>query len=326
MNKLLKLVGVLLAGLLTGAVCVLAWASVTTHRLRAQTFHTHSVDFPIPFPVAPAEVSSLKLTPDAAQQLARERAVARGQHLVTARYTCMACHGATFGGGVMVDAFPIVRLLAPNLTLGAGSRTADYQPRDWDRIVRHGVLRDGHPAVMPSVDFQRMSDQELSDIVSYIRSLPPVDNTVPTSTFGPLGKILVATGKMQFSASLIASHTTPHLVYPPAESASAEFGKHLTSICMGCHGADLSGGPIAGGDPSWPPARNLTPDATGLKSWTYDQFEAALTASRRPDGTVLRSPMKEVAGYGKSMTDGERRALWAYLQSLPPVSKTVTRP
>jgi mono/diheme cytochrome c family protein len=325
MNKLLKIVGVLLVGLAVGVACVLAWASITTHRLRAQTFQTHSVDFPIPFPIAPAEVASLKLAPDAARRLAQERAVTRGEHLVTARYTCMACHGAKFGGGVMVDAFPIGRLLAPNLTLGTGSRTADYQPRDWDRIVRHGVLRDGHPAVMPSVDFQEMSDQELSDIVSYIRSLPPVNNTVPTSTFGPLGKILVATGKMQFSASLIASHTTPHLVYPPAESASADFGKHLTSICVGWHGADLSGGPIAGGDPSWPPARNLTPDATGLKTWTYDQFMAALTMSRRPDGTALRSPMKEVAGYGKSMTDGERRALWAYLQSLPPVSKTVTK-
>jgi len=326
MNKLFKIVGVLLAGLAVGVACVIAWASITTNRLRAQTFQTHSVDFPIPFPVDSTEVASLKLAPDAARHLAQERAVERGSHLVTARYTCMACHGATFGGGVMVDAFPIGRLLAPNLTLGTGSRTADYTPRDWDRIVRHGVLRDGHPAVMPSVDFQRMSDQELSDIVSYIRSLPAVDNTVPRSSFGPLCKILVATHKMQFSASLIASHTTPHLVYPPAQSASADFGKHLTSICMGCHGPDLSGGPIAGGEPTWPPARNLTPDASGLKGWSYDQFVAALTTSRRPNGAALRSPMKEVAAYGQSMTDVERHALWTYLQSLPPVSRTVPSP
>ena len=283
------------------------------------------MDFPIPFPIDPAEVSALKLTEDAAQKLAQERAVARGKHLVTARYTCIACHSANFGGGVMVDAFPIGRLLAPNLTLGKGSRTADYRPQDWDRIVRHGVLRDGHPAVMPSVDFQNMSDQELSDIVAYIRSLPPVDNTVPTSTFGPVGKILVATGQMKFSASMVANHNAPHLAYPPAEAASADFGKHLASICQGCHGPDLSGGPIAGGDPNWPPARNLTPDATGLKGWTYDQFVAALTMSRRSDGTALRSPMKEVAGYGQSMTDVERQALWGYLKSLPPVSKVVAK-
>lgn len=68
---------------------------------------------------------------------------------------------------------------------------------------------------MPRVDFQSMSDQELSDIVPHIRSLPPVDNAVPRSTLGPLGTILVATGKMQFSAGLIANHMTPHRMYPP---------------------------------------------------------------------------------------------------------------
>jgi mono/diheme cytochrome c family protein len=325
-KKLLKIAGVLLALLVLAVAGVYAWATIATNRLLAQTFDTHLADFPIPFPIEPAEVSAMGLTEDAARQLAQKRAVERGQHLVTARYTCIACHGPNFGGGVMVDAFPIGSLLAPNLTLGTGSRTADFKPQDWDRIVRHAVLRDGHPAVMPSEDFQHMSDQELSDIVSYIRSLPPVDNTVPKSTFGPLGKVLVATGKMRLSASLIGSHTAPHPVRPPEEAVSAEFGKHLASVCMGCHGPDFSGGPIAGGDPSWPPARNLTPDATGLKGWTYDQFMTALAKSQRPDGTTLRAPMTLMASYGQSMKDVERRALWAYLQSLPPVSKSVKTP
>ena len=35
--------------------------------------------------------------------------------------------------------------------------------------------------------------------------------------------------------------------------------------------------------------------------------------------------MKEVAGYGQSMTEVERQALWAYLQSLPPVRKTAAK-
>ena len=325
-KKLLKIAGLLVAILVLVGAGVYIWASITTSRVLAQTFETHLVDFPIPFPIDPAEVSAMGLTEDAARKLAQTRAVERGQHLVAARYTCTACHGANFGGGVMVDAFPIGSLLAPNLTLGKGSRTADFLPRDWDRIVRHSVLRDGHGAVMPSEDFQRMSDQELSDIVSYIRSLPPVDNVVPKSRFGPLGKVLVATGKMRLSATLIESHAAPHPVRPPDEAVSAEFGKHLASVCMGCHGPDFSGGPIAGGDPSWPPARNLTPDATGLKGWTYDQFVNALANSQRPDGTALRAPMTLMSSFGKNMKDVERRALWAYLQSLPPVSKAVQKP
>src|SRR5262245_46555608 len=160
---------------------------------------------------------------------------------------------------------------------------------------------------MPSEDFQYLSDQELSDIVSYIRSLPPVNNAVPTSTFGPLGKILVATGQMKFSASVIQSHSSPHPVSPPEATVSTEFGKHLAATCFGCHGADLSGGPITGGDPAWPPARNLTPDATGLKGWTYDQFVTAFTKGQRPDGTMLRDPMSLIAPYGAKMTDVEKQ-------------------
>jgi mono/diheme cytochrome c family protein len=324
-RKLLKILGVLVVVLVALGVGVYIWAGMATNRMRAQTFATHLVDFPIPFPVDPNDPAATEQTGDALKQLAQQRAVERGKHLVSARYTCTACHGANFGGGVMVDAFPIGHLLAPNLTLGTGSRTADFQPRDWDRIVRHGVLRDGHPAVMPSEDFQHMSDQELSDIISYIRSLPPVNNTVPASTFGPLGKVLVATGQLKFSASVIPDHMKPHPVRPPEATPSADFGKHLANVCTGCHGTDLSGGPIAGGDPSWPPARNLTPDATGLKGWTYDQFVTAVAKSQRPDGTMLRPPMTLIAPFGQNMTDTERQALWAYLQSIPPVSKTIDK-
>jgi mono/diheme cytochrome c family protein len=325
LKKVLKIVGVLFVVLALLGTAVYAWAAMTSKRMLSQRFDTHVAEFPIPFPLDPAEVSAMGLTADAARQLAQKRAIERGQHLVSARYACVECHSANFGGGVMVDAFPLGRLLGPNLTLGTGSRTADFAAHDWDRIVRHGVLRDGLPAVMPSEDFQHMSDQELSDIVSYIRSLPPVDNTVPKSSFGPLGKVLIATGKLRIPASVIASHTAAHPVRPPDEAVSAEFGKHLASVCMGCHGPDFSGGKINGGDPGWPPARNLTPDATGLTGWTYDQFVTALTKSQRPDGTALRPPMTLMANYAQHMKDVERQALWAYLQSLPPVHKAIER-
>jgi mono/diheme cytochrome c family protein len=322
MKKLLKIVAAVLAVLVLVAIGAYAWASVTTSRLRAEIYDTHTIDFPIPFPLDPGEVAALGLTPEAAAQLAQERAVERGRHLVAARYPCVACHSTNFGGGVMIDAFPIGTLLGPNLTSGAGSRTLDYTPRDWDRIVRHGVLPDGRPAVMPSEDFQLMSDQELSDIIAYVRTLPAVNNTVPASTFGPLGTVLVAAGQMRFSAALIPSHTQPHAVQPPATEASIEFGGHLAGVCIGCHGADFSGGPIPGGDPSWPAARNLTPDATGLQGWTYDQFVTAISKGERPDGTAIRLPMTLMAPFAASMTEVERQALWAYLQSLPAVAKS----
>ncbi len=115
----------------------------------------------------------------------------------------------------MVDAFPIGRFLGPNLTTGRGSIVTGYTPADWDRAVRHGVLRDGRPSIMPAQDFQRMSDQELSDIIVYIQAQAPVDHAVPAPTLGPLGKVLIATGRLNPPAATIANHQSAHLLTPP---------------------------------------------------------------------------------------------------------------
>jgi cytochrome c553 len=165
-----------------------------------------------------------------------------------------------------------------------------------------------------------MSDQELSDVIMYIGSHPAVDNVVPEKSLGPLGKVLVATGQLRFSADVIESHTAEHPVLPPATEVSVEFGRHMAGICSGCHGANFAGGPIPGGDPAWPPARNLTPDPSGLGSWEYEDFIGAMREGVRPDGTALRPPMDVMPIYAQQMTDVELQALWTYLQSLPPVA------
>jgi mono/diheme cytochrome c family protein len=172
---------------------------------------------------------------------------------------------------------------------------------------------------MPSGDFQRMSDQELSDIVSYIRSLPPVDNEMPPVVLGRLGKVLVATGQLPLSADLIGSHHEEHPPMPPAAEVSVEFGRHLAGVCTGCHGSDFAGGPIAGGDPSWPAARNLTPHERGLGPWSYEDFVTAMRQGRRPNGSELRDPMASMAPAAQRMTAVELEALWTYLRSLEPL-------
>jgi mono/diheme cytochrome c family protein len=143
------------------------------------------------------------------EALAMERAVERGDHLVNAMFVCVACHAPSFGGGVMVDDPALGSFLGPNLTLGEGSVTRDYTMADWDHIVRHGIKPSGKGAIMPSEDYLSMSDRELSDVVGYIRSLLPVDNTVAESTLGPLGRVLYATGQLTTSAGRISDHTSP---------------------------------------------------------------------------------------------------------------------
>jgi mono/diheme cytochrome c family protein len=315
MKTLLKIIGALVLILVLVVAGVYIWATIATNRRLAQTYQAHTVDFPIPFPLSEIDAATV---PEAERsQTALTRAIERGQHLVQSRYACVECHGQNFGGGTMIDAFPIGTLLGPNITTGRGGKIMNYRAADWDHIVRHGILPDGRPASMPSEDFQRMSDQELSDIVAYIQSVPAVDNEVPRPSFGPLGTYLVATGQLPLAADRIAEHNAPHAVAPPGAGATAEFGRHLAGVCIGCHRENLAGGPIAGGDPAWVPARNLTSHAEGLGSWTYEQFAVTMRDGKRPDGTPLKPPMTVVMPYANRMTDTELQAIWAYLQSVP---------
>lgn len=310
-------VGIVLVLILLGAAGYI-WASGAAADARSRVVVTHDVSFPIPAPLGEDEVAELDLTPGEAAAVAMERAVERGRHLVEARYGCAECHGGDFGGGVMMEAGPVATFRGPNLTLGEGGVTRDYTPADWDRAVRHGVLPDGRLSTMPSEDFQMMSDQELGDIIAYIRSFPNVDNEVEAVRYGPIGKVLVATGSMGFSADRVTNHAEPHPSEPPPAEVTVEFGRHLSGICTGCHRIDFSGGPI-GGDPSWAPAANLTPHEEGIAGWSFDDFERALLEGVRPDGTELLPPMNLVMPYANNMTPVEREALWLYLQSLPPV-------
>ncbi len=247
-----------------------------------------------------------------------EAAIARGQHLVEARYGCNVCHGANFAGGTMIDDPAIGTISGPNITAGKGGRTAGYQASDWDRIVRHGIKPDGTPAVMPSEDFFKMSDEELSDVVAYITSRPAVDAEVAQPSFGLVGRVLLATGKFPVSAEVLPNHQSAHASVPPESGDTKVFGEHLAAICSSCHRSNFAGGPMPFGPPGWPPAANLTQHEAGLKGWTYEEFERTLMTGVSRSGQPLRDPMTLIVPAAKAMTDTERRALWTFLTSLPP--------
>lgn len=320
---------------IVGVVLVLALAAAGTARaIAGRKYHTqwttHEASFPVPFPLSPAELERLRTDRLAAgapaadplagvdlQAAALTRAVARGEHLVATRVGCAACHGADLGGQELINETMVGYWAAPNLTSGAGSVTRDYTPADWDRAVRHGVRRGGGSSSMPSIEFVNLTDHELSDIVAYIRSRPPVDRTTKPIWIGPLFSFVVAFG----SDTLLAfdlDHQKPHPVEPPVEVASVELGQHIAQVCRGCHGPNLSGGKVAA-DPNMPMVANLTPHSTGLQGWTEADFIRALREGKKKDGSAILPQMPWQA-YGR-MKDVELKALWAFLQTLPPVEK-----
>ena len=74
------------------------------------------------------------------------------------------------------------------------------------------------------------------------------------------------------------------------------------------------------GAPDWPAAANLTRHDSGLGSWSYDDFERALTQGVSKDGHQLREPMAAVVMGTKGMLPTERKALWTYLRSVKPAA------
>ncbi|TNE85184.1 MAG: cytochrome c [Deltaproteobacteria bacterium] len=315
-----------------------AWGTSARDAKLAKQWEVHSYALTVPTPLSEAEVASLREEKLAAlaetdapttdengepidvladvdlDAIALERARERGQHLVESRYVCVECHGKDFTGGVMIDAPPMGQWHGPNLTGGEGSPTKGYTTEDWDRIVRHGVRKDGTAAVMPSEDFVGMSDQELSDIISYIQSFEPVDKTVAPRTFGPISTMLMATGKMQGAAEHYASRTE-HPAMPPETAETPEFGKHIAQVCTGCHRAGLNGGPILAGDPAWPPASNLTKGGQGA-DYDFAKFDALMRTGVKANGEEALHPMSLIPPYGQKMTETEMKALWAYIESL----------
>ena len=107
-----------------------------------------------------------------------------------------------------------------------------------------------------------------------------------------------------------------HASRPPETADSSEFGEHLAATCTACHRGNLAGGPMPFGPPDWPKAANLTGHATGLRDWSYEDFERALTQGLSKDGRALREPMSGVVAGTKAMLPTERKALWTYLRSV----------
>jgi cytochrome c553 len=177
-----------------------------------------------------------------------ESAIARGGHLARSVTVCTACHGDDLAGTVMADAPGMFRLVAPNLT--AGGVGAELQTEDFVRAIRHGVARSGRGLlVMHSDAFHNLAEADLAALIAFVRSLPPVENRLETTTVRPLGRVLFALGMFDSeNAPILPAETIDHdasFEQAPPEGPTSEYGAYLASItlCYLCHGQDFRGAP-----------------------------------------------------------------------------------
>lgn len=244
--------------------------------------------------------------------------IAHGKHLVTAVGMCVDCHGENLGGHVFADDKAFGHFSSANLTSGQGGVLREYNDAELARAIRRGVRRDGTSLLfMPSPEFSWFSDADVGAIISYLRSLPPVDHVHDEQKLGPIARMLIVKGNTPIL--LPASHigdTVPKLNVTPGPTV--EYGKYLAHVagCHDCHHENLAGGEIPGGAPGWPPSQNITRGNIG--TWTEADFFRALREGKRPDGSGINAVMPW--RFTKNMTDDELRALWMYLQTIPPVA------
>lgn len=243
-----------------------------------------------------------------------EESLVEGERIFRSR-GCGDCHTADGGGDpAFIDDPALGSFGATNLTRGAGGY--DYTAEDYIRAIQHGVGRDGTALfIMPSQDWQKMPEAELAPLVAYLMQLDPVDREKPDSSYGFIGRALVAFGQIPFAAEVIAHENAGLLDIEAAPTV--EYGAYLAVTCQGCHGENYSGQEIPGERGVF--SENITPHADGIGDWSLDDFMTALRTGERPDGSQINPDQMPWPSLLFS-TDVELEAIYLYLQTVDPVA------
>jgi mono/diheme cytochrome c family protein len=292
MRKVLKWFGIVLGCLLGLIILAVVAVYIISGSRLSQTYEVKAEPITIP-----TDEASLTL----------------GKHISETR-GCTDCHGENLGGQAFFNDPAMGVLYASNLTAGKDGIASSYSDADWVLAIRHGIGQD-HKALlfMPSTEYYFLGDRDLGALIAYLKTISPVDNEVPETSIGPLGRILFLAGQLPLTPAAVIDHAGPR---PPASEpgVTVEYGKYLAAGCTGCHGSDYSGGPIPGAPPDTVPASNITPGGE-LAGWSESDFIQAMRTGVTPDGQEMDPfmPWKNIS----KMTDDELKALWMYLQSLP---------
>lgn len=269
--------------------------------------------------------------------------IERGRYIVRDLANCANCHGDTsrkadiaeskdvpLSGGFVFD-IPPGKFYTRNITPDSLSGLGAVSDGAIARALRSGVAHDGR-ALLPFMEFQNLSDEDVVAVVSYLRAQTPVRNVVPMHHYNLLGKIVRAT----VLSKPVGPKETPLAVSP--RGATVENGRYLVesvALCGACHTQRnmMTGaftGPHLGGATefekdsnghSWSPP-NITSDPTTGRAgmMTEDGFVARFRAGRIIPGSPM--PWQGL----RRMSDDDLRAIYRYLKTVPPAHRDVGPP
>ena len=317
MKKLLKWLGLGLAALIVSIAAMAAYVAATP----IPSYAIQEVDFPV------------EVTPER---------VARGKRSI--EMLCAGCHMDSATGGLTGKRMPDLptqfgEAWSRNITAHPVKGIGAWTNGEIVYLLRTGISRDGRYTPPWMVKLPNASDEDLRDIVAFLRSDDPmvkaqaVDNHDSRPSF--LTKALCRAAFKPFPYPA-AEKTAP----PPSDAVA--YGRYLVNdrlLCFSCHSADFatndekdpekSAGYLGGGN-AMPDiggklvhTSNLTPDAeTGIGRWSAEDFRRALQDGIRPDKRPLRYPMVPY----RPLADEEADAIFAFLRTVPAISNRVKPP
>lgn len=222
---------------------------------------------------------------------------------VSAVLGCTGCHGADLLGEDWGDpAFGV--LWTSNLTRAVPG----YTDGQLEAAISGGVRPDGSALWgMPSHLFNRLSEDDMSAIIAFLRSRPPAGPIHPRPSFGVEGKAEIAAGTFKSAPTEIAD---ADMTLPPDMGNDFALGRYLVrATCAECHGLDLRGGTPH-------PGATARPDLRMVTAYDAAQFDRLLrTGVAIGDREV--GLMSEVSrGRFSHFTEQELQAVHAYLQKV----------
>lgn len=265
--------------------------------------------------------------------------IERGRYLAFGPAHCSGCHSPKENhdkinageqlpliGGLTFE-LPIGKLYSRNITPDDETGIGKLPDSVIARSLRYGVARDGR-ALFDFMPFHNLSDEDLTAVISFLRSQQAVKNKVQDNHLNFMGKAVKAflikpVGPDGEVAKTVQADTT------------VAYGKYLTTYianCRGCHtnrslmtGA-YTGPYFAGGlkfesteKGTYTVTPNLTPDKeTGrITGWTQEEFINRFRQKKLIP--ISDMPWDQF----RNMTDNDLKAIYNYLISLKPIKNKI---
>ncbi len=273
--------------------------------------------------------------------------VANGMYLAHSVALCMDCHstrdwnlfsappvaGTIGAGGELFDqkmGFPGI-YYSKNITPSA---LKDWTDGEIYRAITAGVSKDGTPLfpVMPFHYYGQLDDEDIHDIIAYVRTLQPIENDVPESKSDFPFNIIIRT---------IPKDGTPSK--KPERSNTLAYGKYMATMsgCVECHsqvekGRIITGTEYGGGRTFMLPggiltSSNITPHNTGIGSWSKDVFIQKF--KQYTDSSYVPAKIDFMKEYNSimpwmmyaTMKEEDLGAIYEYLKSLEPIDHSIVK-